>query len=152
MLRRGMALILSGLPRYLGAFLSLLGLVFLLLSGLVEGSHWYPLGLLTAGLCLLLFTGTGLYRDHTLVRDGTFVEGQVIRRSRSALRGVSGLTTLDGIHRAWILHYCYEVAGRTYTGRSRYVWKAMPTTEPDTLRIYYDSRRPHRSALDLPIF
>lgn len=56
MLRRGMALILSGLPRYLGAFLSLLGLVFLLLSGLVAGSHWYPLGLLTAGLCLLLFT------------------------------------------------------------------------------------------------
>lgn len=152
MLRRGMALIFSGLPGYLGAFLSLLGLVFLLLSGLVAGSHWYPLGLLTAGLCLLLFTGTGLYRDHTLVRDGTFVEGQVIRRSRSALRGVSGLTTLDGIHRAWILHYRYEVAGQTYTGRSRYVWKAMPTTEQDTLRIYYDPRRPHRSALDLPIF
>lgn len=156
MLRRGLLFALCGLPGYLGVFLSLFGLALLAASCLwlthPAQVFFYALLLLGAGLCLLVLTGIGLHRDRILVRSGVCVEGQITRRSRSLLRYAFGATSLDGVRRAWVLHYRYEVDGIVYAGRSRYLWKRTAAMEQDSFPVYYDPRHPQRSALDFPIF
>lgn len=155
MLRRWTAFFLCSLPGYLGMFLTLLGAIFLLAAFVPPERPLFldlALLLLAAGVCLLLVTAIGLRRDQALIRCGCSVEGQILRRTRSSLRYTFGPTSLDGSHRAWILHYRYTVGGVTYTGRSRYLWKEAPALQQDFLTVYYDSSHPQRSALDLPIF
>ena len=130
-----------------GGILCLLGLIWCFSPAPL------PLALATllAGGGLLFLVGYALRRDRILVQRGDSVTGHAVKVTRSIAKFSLTLSTPGPEIHPCRIHYRYTVDGIAYTGRSRLLWVPPVPPKDRRIRVYFDPRKPARSALDFPI-
>ena len=147
MLRMLIAILLASPVGLVGGILCLLGLAWCFSPAPL------PLApvLLLAGGSLIFLVGYALRQDRVLVRKGHSVTGYAVKVARSIAKVNLTLSVPGPEIHPYRINYRYTVDGIDYTGRSRLLWVPPVLPKNRCIQVYFNPRKPARSALDFPI-